>query len=464
MKTLAAGLCLALVLIGGPSPLRAEDGLRLPEYRRFQMPNGMTLLLMEQRELPLVSFEFIVRAGSIADPARKEGVASLTAAMLRRGTETRSAADIDSQLDSMGAWLSIEAEHDMTWISAEFLSRDVGPALDILADVLRRPSFPQEELKKLAAQRIDLLRLEKDRPNSVLGQYFDSFLYGRHAYGRPVGGTETSIPRIGLSDIEGFHRSRYTPGNVILAAAGDFESESMRQAIRLRFGAWQARQVTRSRTLAPKKASGRRLLLIDKPDSTQTFFAFGNLGIERTHPDRVHVDVINTLLGGRFTSMLNQELRVRTGLTYGASSSFSLRRHPGPFRISSFTPVESTQRAMDLALGILERLHRDAISTDQLQSAKNYLKGQLPLGFETSDQLARWMAESEFHGLGREEVEGLWKRIDSMTLEDAQRVIRLHFPRRDLVFVLIGKADAIHSSLEKYADQVERRSIADLDD
>jgi len=211
----------------------------------------------------------------------------------------------------------------------------------------------------------------------------------------------------------------------------------------------------------PQAVTGARLLFIDKPDATQTFFRFGNVGIARNDPDRAAVDIVNTLFGGRFTSMLNTDLRIKSGLTYGASSFFSRRVAPGPFAITSFTKNATTEKALDMTLDVIKRLHEKGITEAELQSAKNYIKGQFPPTIETSDALAATIADLEFYGLDASDINDLYSKIDSMTVATAQRVINQYFPADNLVFVVVGKASEIEASAKKYAPVFEKKSITD---
>jgi predicted Zn-dependent peptidase len=248
---------------------------------------------------------------------------------------------------------------------------------------------------------------------------------------------------------------------VILAIVGDFATAEMERRLAAKLAGWPTKPSPAVTLPPPQDARGRRLLLVDKPDSTQTFYRIGNVGIARTDTDRVHVAVVNTLFGGRFTSMLNTELRVNSGLTYGARSVFELRKQPGPFAIASFTANETTERALDMTLDILKRLHENGVSESELQSAKKYIKGQFPPTIETSSQLATLLSSLEFYGLDENEVNGMYARIDSMTVADARRVIKEHFPLENLVFVLIGKAGDIEKVAKKYAPQIETKSITE---
>jgi zinc protease len=461
--TLKRGLIFSLALalvFSTPLAGKADDGaLKLPPYKKVKLKNGMTLLLMEQREIPLISFSFIIKTGSTADPAGKEGAASLVAELLRKGTKTRSADQLSAELDFIGGQLGVSAALDYTSGRAEFLKKDLSKGLDLLADAMLNPTFPQDEVTKLLKQRLDGVRAAKDQAQGVIRSYFNAYLFGDHPYGRPTGGDEKSLAAITRQDVVKFYEASYTPSNAILSAAGDFNATDMERILTEKFGGWAAKNTPSVNLPEPAAAQGKRLLLIDKPDSTQTYFQIGNLGIARANPDRVYIQVVNTLFGGRFTSMLNDALRVSSGLTYGAGSSFSENRARGPFVISTFTRNATTEKAIDMTLEILKRLHEQGISETDLKSAKAYIKGQFPPQIETTDQLAAQIAQLEFYGLDEREINNFYARIDAMTLDDARRVIKQYFPLDNLVFVLIGKASEVEGVAKKYAPKMDSKSI-----
>lgn len=452
---------IALVTFLSVAPIEAENGaLKLPPFKKVRLNNGLTLLLMEQHEVPIISFNFIVKAGSTGDSPGKEGTASATAALLRKGTKTRSADQISNELDFVGGQFDADAGFDYSNGAAEFLKKDFAKGLDLLADVLLSPAFPQEEVVKLLKQRVDEIKAAKDQAQAVIANYFNAYLYGSHPYGRPPGGDEKSAAAITRDDVLNFYREYYTPGNTILSVAGDFDTAAMERTLTARFGDWKAPAERKVKLLDAPAFAGKKLLLIDKPDSTQTFFQIGNVGVSRTNPDRVFIQVINTLFGGRFTSMLNTELRINSGLTYGARSSFSQRKIPGPFSIFSYTRNETTEKAIDMTLDVLKRLHEKGVTEEELKSAKTYLKGQFPPTIETSDQLADLLTQLEFYGLDASDIDTYYARIDSMTMADAQRVIKQYFPLNDLVFVLIGRASEIEAVAKKYAPQIDKKTIS----
>jgi predicted Zn-dependent peptidase len=439
----------------------AAQTLKLPPHEKVVLKNGLTLLLMEKHGVPIVSLAAIVKAGSVTDPAGEEGLASVTAGLLRKGTATRSAQKFAEDLDFIGASFSADGSADFTTLSSEFLAKDLDKGLDLFSDVLLHPVFAQAEVDKLLAQDIDGVKAAKDEAQSVALIYYYGYLFGKHPYGRPEGGDELSLARIKRDAVMKFYEANYTPGNTVLAVAGEFDVAQMRAKIEQALGSWPAKASSLPSISAPAPVRGKKLVLIDKPDSTQTFFAIGNVGTAENDPDRVAIRVVNTIFGGRFTSELNEALRVESGLTYGADSFFDSKKQPGAFAIYSYTKNETTTQAIDLALQVLAKLHKDGVTAEQLASAKAYIKGQFPPSIETSVQLARRIAHNEFYGLGDDEINQLETRIDAVTPAIAKQVIAKHYPEENLVFMLIGKASEIGPAVQKYAPQQDSRKISE---
>lgn len=452
---------LILLALAGAAPGAPGQALKLPAHEKIVLKNGLTVLLLEKRGVPMVNFSLIVKAGTTADPPGQEGLASTTAGLLRKGTAKRSAQKFSSDLDFTGGTFGADAGLDFTSVSAEFLSKDLDRGLDLITDAILAPKFPQEEVDKLLAQQLDGVRAAKDEAQSVLGTYYSGYLYGEHPYARPEGGDEVSLGKIKRSAIVDFYESHYAPGNTILAVAGEFEPRAMKEKVEAAFGPWPARKTAAVDVPPARAVQGKRLLLVDKPDATQTYFAVGNVGISETDPDRVAIQVVNTVFGGRFTSLLNEALRIKSGYSYGADAFFDSRKVAGPFAIMSFTKNETTAPAIDLALEVLRELHQKGITAEQLASAKSYIKGQYPPEIETSGQLARRIAIHEFYGLDDDEVNQMEARMDRVTVETARQVIKKHFPKDDLVFVLIGKASEIGPAVKKFAEKQDSRAIGE---
>ena len=460
-RVLSLAVVSILVSVGVQAQSAPAQIFQLPAFQRVQLPNGLTLLLLEKHELPLISIEVVLRSGSVADPAGKEGVASLTASLLRKGTATRSSEQFSSDLDFIGMQYNAYADQDATHFSADFLKKDLDAALALLGDVLLHPTFPEAEVKKKIAQEQDSIRSAKDEPREVIQLYFMKFLYGDHPYARPSGGDEQSLANITREDLAGFYHRSYTPGNTIVAVAGDFDSASLQSKIAQVFGTWSGNASAPPAVPAPKPVSGKRVLLVDKPDATQTYFMIGNLGIASTNPDRGYIDVVNTLFGGRFTSLFNTELRIKSGYSYGAFSYFNQQRVPGPFIMSTFTKNATTEPAINKDFEVLGRLHKDGFTPEEIASAKTYINGSLPPRYETTPQIARTMTTLELTGITRDQFNQNLVKLQGTSEADAHRVIETYFPSQDYVMVLIGKASEIQKIAAKYAPNVVTKKISD---
>jgi predicted Zn-dependent peptidase len=434
----------------------------LPAYKRIVLPNGMTLLLLEKHQVPLIAVTGLFRSGSTSDPAGKAGLASLTAQLLRKGTVKQDAAALSEQLDSLGIIYSAGASPDSTSVSTNFLAKDQAEALELFRQMLLQPTFPDAEVNKLLAQAQDSVRSSKDNPQAVVMNYYRHFLYGDTPYGRPTAGDETSLKSITRDDILGFYRANYTPGNFILAVAGDFDSAAMQASLTKLFAGWTGKAPEPVVLPALKPVVGRRLLLVDKPDATQSYFVMGNLGIDALNPDRGQLNVVNTLFGGRFTSLFNTELRIKSGYSYGASSSFAEQRAAGPFVMSTYTKNATTGPAMDKTLEVLKTGRTVGFTADELTSAKNTIAGELPPRFETAGQLSAAMARNELYGITRDQFNADLSGLQKTTVSDEKRLLNTYFPSEDnLVIVVVGKASEIEPLMSKYTTNITHKKITD---
>ncbi len=461
MHRVIFGFSLVLGLVCSCGAKLSAQTLHLPAHEKIVLKNGLTLLLLEKPGVPLIDVFAIVKTGAAADPTGREGLASVTAGLLRKGTAERTAQQFADEFDFIGGGFQGAASSDFSFVEAEFLAKDMDRGFGLLFDALTHPTFPQAEVDKLLAQSLDGIRAAKEDPLSVLQAYFDAYLYGTHPYGRSAVGDEISLKHIQRDAIAKFYEANYVPGNTVVAIAGDFPAAELRAKVIALLESWPARPVKGVAVAAPIPAKGKRLLLVDKPDATQTYFAIGNVGVAKNDPDRVAIRLVNTVFGGSFTSRLNEALRVESGYTYGVESFFDAHKQPGPFVIFSYTKNETTTPAIDLVLQVLDKLHKNGVTREQLDSARNYIKGQYPPNLETPRQLAQLIAANEFYGLGDDEVNQLETRLDAVTPEIAKEVIRKHFPADNLVFTLIGDAKTIAPAIKQYAATQDARKIAD---
>ncbi|MCL4793424.1 MAG: insulinase family protein [Bryobacteraceae bacterium] len=436
--------------------------VKLPPYSKKALPNGATLILLNKPDVPLVTVRALFRGGAEAESAAQAGINALTVELMRRGAGARPAEEFAEALDALGASLNTGANRQFSFASVEFLTRTQSEALALFGDFLARPTFPEDEFKKALAQRIDASKAAKDNPGAALALFFPSFFYGPgHPYARPSNGDELSLANLTRQSLVDWHKRMFVGRNLILIAAGDIDEKTLGPRLEKLASALPAGEAYQWRqSVAPPERKQPRLLLIDKPDATQTYFMVATPGIDRTHPDRTQLEIVNTLFGGRFTSMLNDELRVNSGLTYGARSSVDEDRLTGAISISTFTPAETTVKAIDLALEVLNRLRTQGIDTEQLLSARNYIKGGFPTqNLETADQVAGILGELEIFGLNKGEIDDYFSRLDAATLEQVNATAKKWYGAAPLQFLLVGNAEKIREDVKKYAPNMKVRSI-----
>jgi zinc protease len=459
-RTFALALILMLTTLQlAPTAQADEGGVRVPAFERVQLDNGAVLLLMERHDVPLIAFNAEIRGGVLTDPQQQSGMAALLVRLLEKGSGSRDAFAFADTVASVGGAIATDADTESTVIHGSFLARDQALMISLLADMLQRPRLDQEQFDSLRARQIEFIRAAKDSDlESLTAVYGKAAMFRDHPYGRPVIGSETGLTAIAHADLKRYYEAQYGADRLILAVAGDFQTAQMKRALTQAFKGWRKAGAAWPVTPAPVRQTGRRVVLIDAPESVQSYFWAGNVGVARTSPDRASLDVVNTLFGGRFTSMLNSELRIRTGLTYGARSRFERLSQPGSWQMSSFTQTDTTVEAIDLALTVLDRLHRETIDPAVLESGKTYVQGQFPLALETADQWARALADLAFYGLDRSYIDGYGAALAKVSADDARRIIRDNFPSSDdLTLVVVGKAAAIRDGLRKYGPVTEMK-------
>ncbi|MEZ9234039.1 M16 family metallopeptidase [Shewanella sp. 10N.286.52.A9] len=457
-RTLTAmALACSLALTGcasttGTSKTVDTGSFSMPQYESMTLDNGLKVNFMVQSEVPIININAVVRAGAVNDTT--SGVSYMTAKSLLLGAGGKSKAEIEQTIDFLGASLKTASGRESSQIDADFMSKDLDTVLAIMQDVLISPDFDSAEFEKLRQREIVGLSQAKESPRAVIGRYYTKMVFGQHPYANPTTGNSVSLAEINIAQLRAFHKSYYQPSNMAINVVGDFDPAQMKAKLTQAFGRWQgtekAVQPDLSQGLPSLNAS--RVLLVDKPDAIETTFVFGGLGIRRDNPDYVGLTVVNTILGGRFTSWLNDELRVNAGLTYGARSGFNPFSDSGVFQVSTFTKTSTTKEAMDLALKTYARLWEQGIDQQTLDSAKAYVKGQYPPKFETGGQLAELMADMYIYKFDDSFINEFQAKVDGLTLEDTQRLISTYFPQENLQFVLIGNAAKVADIAKEYGE------------
>ncbi|RVT42666.1 insulinase family protein [Rheinheimera sediminis] len=434
---------------------------QLPAYEKLKLDNGLTVFLLPQHEVPLITVQATVRAGAVND--KVAGLAQLTSQALLLGAGGKSKAQIEQLVDFLGASLNSDGSMEGSSLRADFMAKDTEQMLAVFHQVLTQPAFDATEFDKLKARQVAAVAQAKESPRMVMDQYFNKLVFGAHPYGNAVSGTAASLQSISQQQVKNFHQSYYQPNNTAISIVGDFKAEVMKAQLQKLFASWKNGAAVQQPdlTAALPKAEKAKVLLVNKADAIETTFSIGGIAIKQDNPDYVGISVVNTVLGGRFTSWLNDELRVNSGLTYGARSGFERYSASGTFNIGSFTKTESTQAAVDLALKTYQRLWDKGIDQATLDSAKAYVKGQFPPRFETNTALAGLLGDMYLYGFNQDYINSFQSKVDQLSVAESKRLINSYFPKDQLQFVLIGKAEAIKDVAKTYGEVKQVEITAD---
>jgi predicted Zn-dependent peptidase len=426
--------------------------MKIPPHQRLQLDSGTRVLMLPRHDVPLLAVEAVVRGGARLDPPARAGLASITGEMLMRGAGGRDAFEFAEAIEGAGGSLEAGSHSEAIQLHGQFLSRDMGLLVELLADALQRPRFDAEELEGVRERRIEFIRAAKDsEPQSLIGSYGRARLFGTHPFAQPVGGSESSLPTIRIEDLAQYHAQHMGADRLTLVFAGDFDPAALRTAVTRAFGRWRPAASPLPALTAPTRLTGRRVLLVDAPGSAQTYFWIGNTGVARGYPQRAALEITNTAFGGSFGSMLMQALRVQHGLTYSAGSSFRRGSVPAEFAISSFTETASTALALKITLETLDRLKQHGAQPAALESARRYIQGQYPLNFETAADWATALADLDLHGLPAAYIDDFDAALDQVGAAQSRQVIDDAFPdSRDVDIVLIGDAARIRIDVSSF--------------
>jgi zinc protease len=422
----------------------------MPKVSERVLPNGLTVLISEYHTLPLMRFHLLVPGGSAYDPAGKDGVADLTADLLTQGTQRRSAEELAREVEFLGGELGADAGTDFSTVAGEFLSKDLDAGLDLFADVVLHPAFAPDELRHAQGLAVAGIISSRENPSAIAEVCYARYVYGRHPYGHLSQGSEASVRRLARADVQAFYAGHYVPDHAVLVIIGDASTADLMAKAERAFGDWRHSGATLTSPAPPARIMGRHILLVDKPDATQTHIRVGNTAIARTDPAYVSANVMSTILGGGFGARLIDELRVKRSLTYGAWSGFAARKVPGDFRVGTFTKVETTGQALQVTLDVLDGFTRDGATADELKRSQSLLTGQFPKQLETPGAVAGKLAELAGFGLPRSDLEAYPARVTATSLADVKQLAERWVPTKDEAIVIVGPAEKIAPQIEKF--------------
>ena len=436
----------------------------VPEHQVTTLANGLRLILVPRHDIPLVACNLLLRGGARLDPPGRAGTAALAADLLTHGAGGRDAHAFADAVEGAGGSLDAAARGEYLQLQGQFLARNSALMLELLADAVLRPRFAAADFSELRTRRIEELKAAKDSaPQALLGSYGRALLFAGHPYGRSVGGSERSLARITRADVTGYYAAQSAADRATLVIAGDFDPQRMAADVAAAFAGWGRATQPLPPLPATARVSGRRVLLVDAPGAAQSYFWLANVGVPRRYAQRAALNIANMALGGSLGSLLNQELRVKAGLTYDASSRFTRGLVAGEFAISSFTQTENTEQAIALALATLGAFRHDALDAAASDAARNYLLGQYPLAFETAGDWAIAFGDLDLYDLPDSYVGQFGSELLKVDAAAIRGVIDSAFPApEDLDIVIIGDAARIHDAAAKFGP-VTTMALADTE-
>jgi predicted Zn-dependent peptidase len=428
-------------------PLGPVPNVNLPDAKRFALENGLDIVLVEKREVPLVQINLLVRAGAAYDAPAQVGLASLTAEMLDEGAGGRSALDLADAFERLGARFNVNAGRHLTTVSLRAPVSRLDDALTLMRDVVLRPDFPADELDRKRDERLTALIRRHDEPNAIADALLRNVVFGRdHPYGRPAIGNEQFLRQVVPGHLRAFHAAHYVPNAATFVVVGGIDTAAARQAIDRAFGDWQRNAAPELTLTEPMQVSGRVVYIVDKPGAVQSVIAIGRVGVTRDNPDYYALEVMNTILGGSFTSRLNQNLREDKGYTYGAGSGFDYGLVKGSFSARASVQTQSTGPAIAEFLKEFRGMH-EPIPTEEFERARNNLATGFIQGFQSVAQIAAQLGDVREYDLPPEWLEEWVGRITAVTPTGVARVVNEAIQTEDLAIIVVGDRSQIEEQI-----------------
>jgi zinc protease len=445
-----------------PQPGPARD-IKFPPYEIQTLPNGLQVVVVMHHEQPVVTMRLLVRAGTSSDPREKLGLAHLAASLLDQGTRTMSAEEMNDAVDFIGGAMGAGAGTDLTFCNMVVMKDSFDTGLKMLSDMARQPAFAPAEIERQRQQMLSGQKVSAEDPGYIANSVFDRLVYGFHPYGMPENGTPPTIAALTRDDLIAYHTRFFMPNNAILAIVGDVTAPEAFAAAKKIFGDWQKRDLPAQTFIGPPDPT-RRVIVVNKPDAVQTEVRVGHIGIPRTHPDYMAVNLAIRILGGEGSNRLHQVLRTERGLTYGAQANMDTLKESGDFEAETNTRSDATGEVLRLIVDEFWRLQRERVGERELDGAKAYLTGSFPLTIETPESIAMQVVNALFYGLPLTELQNFRERVNAVTPDDIQRVAKALLRPDRLSVVLVGNSAAFASQLRGVGfGTFETVEIAELD-
>jgi zinc protease len=437
----------------------------IPKPVEKNLPNGLRVIVVERKNVPLVTVQLIIKTGSEAEADDISGTADMTAQLLTKGTKTRTAPQIAEAIEALGGSIFSGANWDNSGVTVTVTSDKIAQAFEIMSDVVLNPTFKDEEIERLREQKLDELQVEMSDPATIARKVAARVVFGEDSYGHPLGGTIETVKNIKRADIVAMHDNFYRPTNAILVIVGDVKAQQAFAAAQKNFGTWVGKKMSPQKKgadvlITPSKQG--RVVVIDMPDAGQAAVNAAQKTIMRQDPSFIAATVANSVLSG-YSGRLNQEIRIKRGLSYGAGSNISARRTSGIFSARTQTKNESAAEVASLLISELKRLSNEPISTEELMPRKAVLIGDFGRGLETTGGLVSQIGNLALYGFSLDKINTYIQRVQAVTDKDIQQFARSGIPTDQTNIVIVGNAKMFLDELKKKFTNVEVISINDLD-
>lgn len=448
-----------------PAPLQPRP-ISIPQPRETLLPNGLTLVMVEDTRLPLVSYRLAFRVGGAFDPPGIPGLTDLLAGLLPEGTESRTSREIADEVARMGASLSAGATSDYTIVGASALTQFNDPVLDLIAEVILEPSFPENEVELAKQNTKESLRQQRAQPSFLASEMVARVMFGDHPYSI-VAPTPESIDRTSREEFVKFHRAKLVPNNAVMIVVGNVRYEHILQRVESLFSTWQRGEDIAANFPAPPIRTQKTAYLVDRPGSAQSNIVIANRGITRTDPDYFPMMLMHTVLGANASSRLFMNLREEKGYTYGAYSSLDARRSAGTFRATAEVRTPVTGDSLKEFFYELNRIRSEPVSKKEISDAKSYLTGVYPIRLETQEGLTDQLVQIKMLNLPNDYLQTYRDRLSAVTVEDIQRVAEKYVKPDEAALIVVGDGSLVVDQIKPYCPDIEiyntagRRKTAD---
>ena len=434
-----------------PPALTDAAALTVPAVKSVRLSNGAGLRVVEHRELPLVQIVLQIAGGGRLD-RDMPGLASFTANMLDEGAGKRDANALQSELAFLGASLSTSADWDFTTVSLKVSRRNLEPALDLMADIVLRPTLASTEVRRQRDLRLAGLMQQKDQARALASLAFNQMMFpAGHPYNNSLAGDSAATAQLDSATVRQFYNGSFRPARASFTVVGDLSAADARQLLDARFARWTANGAERTPApvlVQPARPQGTKVFLVDKPSAAQSVIYIGAPGVERTNADYAAIQVMNTILGGSFSSRLMTNLRETKGYTYGVNSSFAWRPLPGPFIASSDVRTDVTDSSLVEFFREIRSIREMAVDPAELARAQAYLKLALPGNLESTSQIAGQITGLSAYNLPITWLQEYARSIDAVTAADVQRVAQRYIPAENALIVIVGDMTKVRTKIE----------------